>query len=96
MSDEKESWKKKEDTGISPLTGALSIAAYAPRWKHVREYYEKHRVLLLLNIFIVIGSPFLGLVLAGWGGVVVGLIVGAITFFLGLRAVIKVREIQEG
>ena len=66
------------------------------RWQHVHEYYERHPILLPIVIGITIGSPFLGLVLAGWVGVVAGLFIGLIAFFLGLRAVTKVREIREG
>jgi len=65
-------------------------------WQHVREYYEKHPIILLTVIAITAGAPFLGLVLAGWAGVTVGLIIGAATFFLGLRAVTRVREIRHG
>lgn len=64
--------------------------------RHVHEYYERHPILLPIVMSITIGSPFLGLVLAGWVGVVAGLFIGLIAFFLGLRAVTKVREIQEG
>ena len=66
------------------------------RWQHVREYYEKHPVLLPGVIGITIGAPFLGLLLAGWVGVAAGIAIGGITFLLGLRAMTKVREIREG
>ena len=65
-------------------------------WKHIHEYYERHKVLLPLVLVITVGSPFLGLVLAGMVGAVAGLIIGLAAFFLGLRAVTKVREIREG
>ena len=65
-------------------------------WKRIHEYYERHPILLPLVILITVGSPFLGLVLAGWLGVVVGLVIGVVAFILGLRAVTKVREIREG
>lgn len=64
-------------------------------WQHIHEYYERHPVFLPIVIGITIGSPFLGLILAGWTGVVVGLFIGLIAFFLGLRAVTKVREIRK-
>lgn len=75
---------------------AVAHARASLGWKHVHEYYEKHRILMPLVLIITIGSPFLGLVLAGWAGVFVGLIVGVVTFLLGLRAVTKIREIREG
>jgi len=65
-------------------------------WQHVREYYEKHQVLLAVVIIVTVGSPFLGLVLAGWIGVAVGLLIGATALVVGFRAVTKVREIREG
>lgn len=64
-------------------------------WRHIHEYYERHRILLPLVLVITLGSPFLGLILAGWRGVGAGLAIGIATFFLGLRAVTKVREIRE-
>jgi hypothetical protein len=66
------------------------------KWQHIREYYDKHPVPLTLVIVITFGSPFLGLVLAGWAGVIIGLVVSVISFFLGFRAVTKVREIRDG
>jgi hypothetical protein len=62
----------------------------------VREYYEKHPLILSTVIAITVGAPFLGLVFAGWAGVTVGLVVGVATFFLGPRAVTRVREIRHG
>jgi hypothetical protein len=66
------------------------------RWQLIHEYYERHPVLFPLVLAITIVSPFLGLVFAGWFGVSIGLIVGVITFLVGLHAVTKVRQIQEG
>ena len=65
-------------------------------WRHIHEYYERHPVLLPIVVAITVGSPFLGLLFAGWPGVIVGLVIGLGVFFLGLRAVTKVREIREG
>jgi len=76
-------------------TGALHFSS-SLGWQHIRERYEKHPVLLPIVITITLGAPFLGLVVAGWPGVAVGLVVGALTFLLGLRAVTKVRQIREG
>ncbi len=60
----------------------------------IREYYERHPVLLPVVLLITFGSPFLGLFIAGGAGVVVGIAVGATAFFLGLKAVTKVREVD--
>jgi len=65
------------------------------QWQHVREYYEKHPVALAVVILLSIGSSFLGLI-TGWIGVAAGLLIGVITFFIGPRAVTKVREIRSG
>jgi len=64
-------------------------------WQRTHEYYERHPILLPLVLAISIGSPFLGLILAGWIGVVVGLVIAVVTFILGLRAVTNVREIRQ-
>ena len=47
-------------------------------------------------VAIVFGSSFLGLFLAGWAGVDVGLVVSIAGFVLGLRAITRVREITKG
>ena len=60
-----------------------------------REFYKKNRPVFLTVIGITVVSPFLGLVLFGWVGVVVGLVLGALSFFLSPLAVTKVREIKE-
>ena len=73
---------------------AKGVASFS--WKQTREYYERHPVLLPVVIGITLGSPFLGLVIAGWSGVFVGLIVALLAFLLGLRAVTKVREVTKG
>lgn len=65
-------------------------------WQLIHEYYERHPVFLPLVICITFASPFLGLFLAGWNGVLVGLVIGLFAFVLGLRAITKVREIQKG
>ena len=67
----------------------------ALRWKHVREYYEKHPLPLVVVIAVTVGSPFLGLVFAGWIGVAVGLLIGVTALVVGFLAVTKVREIRE-
>ena len=64
--------------------------------RHVHEYHERHKALLAFILFITVASPFLGLVIAGWPGVIVGIVIGLTTFVIGLRAIIKVREIREG
>lgn len=67
-------------------TGRLS-------WEKVREYWEKRPLPLFLVALLTLGSPFLGLFLAGWAGVVVGLALSIVAFAGGLFAVTRVREI---
>jgi hypothetical protein len=71
-------------------------ARASPSWRHIHEHYERRKLLLPAVLAITILSPFIGLFLAGWSGVAVGIANGLATFFLGLRAVTKVREIREG
>jgi len=66
------------------------------QWQHVREYYEKHPLSLAVVIALTVGSSFLGLVLTGWVGVALGLLIGLIVFLIGPRASTKVREIRKG
>lgn len=66
------------------------------RWETRREYYQKHRGSLVTVVAIAILSPFLGLVLAGPYGVVFGLGLSALSFYLGPRAITKVIEKTKG
>lgn len=78
-----------------PLDATLSFKGLV-QWQHVREYYEKHPVPLAVVITLTVGSSLLGLVLTGWIGVAVGLLIGLIVFLIGPRAITKVREIRKG
>ena len=66
------------------------------KWGMTKEYYKKNKPLYWCVLLITVVSPFLGLVVAGMLGVVIGLVVGLLTFVLGLNAVTKVLEIREG
>lgn len=65
-------------------------------WKSRREFYEKNRALLWVIVAITVISPLLGLLLAGIPGVIVGFLLSGASYFLGPRAVTKVREIEKG
>lgn len=65
-------------------------------WETRKEYYEKHKGALGVVIAITVASPFLGLVLVGPIGVVVGLAVGGLAYYLGPKAVTKVIEKTKG
>jgi hypothetical protein len=71
---------------IRATTGTLS-------WTKTREYWEKRPLPLIAVIVLTIGSPFLGLFLAGWAGVVVGLVISIAAFAGGIFAITRVREI---
>jgi len=58
-----------------------------------REFYEKNPIIKWLVFVIDFGSPFLGLILKGWVGVIVGLVFASLSHLLAPYAVIKVREI---
>ena len=96
MSVQNETSNKTKDQLITPKTGELTIKTYPPKWKQVREYYEKHPVYLLFVILLTIGFPFLGFFLSDLAGLLVGLAGSFVALVLGFRAVIKVREIREG
>jgi hypothetical protein len=59
-----------------------------------REFLEENPKIKWLLWAVSVGAPFLGLVLAGWAGVLVGLVLAILTQLWGPRAVIKVREIS--
>ena len=76
------------------LTGqGMRAAAGVLSWTRAREYWEKRPLPLLTVIVLTIGSPFLGLFLAGWVGVVVGLVISIAAFAGGIFAITRVREI---
>lgn len=57
-----------------------------------REHVKRHRSLFAVLVVLTFGAPFLGLVVAGISGVVVGLVVSAITWFMGPYAAERVIE----
>ena len=65
-------------------------------WEKRREFYEKKPLALAVVIAITFGAPFLGLVLIGWVGVIIGILLGGVAFWIGPSASIKVREIERG
>jgi hypothetical protein len=69
------------------------VGSVTATWTQVREYWEKHPLLLLVVVVATLGSPFLGLLFPGWVGVWVGLAISVATFLVGLRAITRVREI---
>ena len=62
----------------------------------IHEFYTKNPVLHKIVLVLTVVAPLLGFVLTGWRGVVVGMIVSVVLYFLGGLAVMKVREITHG
>ena len=65
-------------------------------WEKRRELYEKKPLALATVIIITLCAPFLGLVLIGWVGVIAGLALGVVTFWIGPFAITKVRDTEHG
>lgn len=65
-------------------------------WTVTRKRVEKHPVYLAVTAVFTIGPPFLGLALAGWRGVVVGLVFGLVGFGVGTKAIKYVENIEKG
>jgi len=82
-----------EDVTVKLTGQAMRAQAGVLSWTKTREYWEKRPLPLLAVVGITIGSPFLGLFVAGWIGVAVGLVVGVAAFVGGLFAISRVREI---
>ncbi len=79
------------------LTGQrMELKAGRISWTKVREYWENRPWPFFLMVLLTLGSPFLGLFLAGWIGVVLGLTFGILATAVGLFAVTRVREIERG
>lgn len=63
----------------------------APRT--LREFWERNWPILSTVTAVAVGSPFLGLFLAGWTGVWIGLPLSLFSLIAGFFSVTKVREI---
>lgn len=63
-------------------------------WEKRREFYEQRPLALASVIALTVDAPFLGLVLVGWAGVVGGLMLGAVAYWVGTLAITKVRELN--
>ena len=84
------------DREISAVVNETVEIADSVRWETRREYYQKNPKVLAVVIGITVVSPFLGLVLLGWVGVVVGLLLGTIAYWIGPWASTKIVEIHHG
>src|SRR5215218_6227456 len=79
--------------GVELKATARGVASMS--WVHVgervREYRERHPVWFIINVVLALGSPFLGLWLVGWWGVVVGILGGLLSLWVGERASVTVQ-----
>lgn len=82
---------------IATVGTAIEIdEAISVSWTKTRIYFEKNKPLLTITIILIIASPFVGLFLGGFPGVMIGLALGAICLGVGVYAVTKVRDIERG
>lgn len=63
--------------------------------EEIKEFTEKDNTKHYLVIFLTVLPPFLGLFIAGFPGVIIGLFLSLINYFLGPKAITKVREITK-
>ena len=75
--------EKGLDIRITPGAGALKIEAYAPTFfVTVERYYKENPWLRILSITLTVLSAFVGYFIAGPLGVLIGLILSAINYFI--------------
>jgi hypothetical protein len=65
-------------------------------WTKMHEEVERHWRWLLVSLALTLAASLVGVVLAGLAGLVVGLVLGLLSYPAGLRAVTRVREIEHG
>lgn len=66
------------------------------RCQSTREFYEKNPTALWVVVILTVVSPMIGYFVTGLAGVLVGLILGVLSYYVGAIAVTKVREIRQG
>src|SRR4051812_32246921 len=76
------------------VSGADTIRLTASlQWEHRHEFWERNRNLLVVLGIITVGSPLVGLVIAGLPGVFIGLALGVLGAVIGAKAIVRVREV---
>jgi hypothetical protein len=65
-------------------------------WTKTHEEIERHWGWLLVSLALTIAASLVGVVLAGVPGLIVGLVLGLLSFPVGLLAVTRIREIEHG
>ncbi len=70
----------------------LGIGAKVSEISREERGNDINKPLLILVLIITFGSPFLGLFISGFVGVVIGLIISACTLYMGYKAITKTRD----
>ena len=65
-------------------------------WKATHEFYEKHHKWAAVVIAITLVSSALGMIPLGIWGLILGLSLGLISYYVGPKAETKVREVRYG
>lgn len=60
--------------------------------RSIREYYERRSVAFAVVVVLTLAASLVGLVFAGWVGVLIGLSLGALGLVIGPWAITKVRH----
>jgi hypothetical protein len=85
-----------KDVTVKLIGQRIELKAGRLSWIKVREYWENRPWPFVLMVLLTLGSPFLGLFLAGWIGVFIGLTLGILATAVGFFAVTRVRETERG
>jgi hypothetical protein len=65
-------------------------------WEKRREFVKTQPVTHIIIIIISLAAPFLGLIISGWIGVIIGILIAVLLYILGPKALMKIREIERG
>lgn len=77
-------------------TDKLGITDDSSSWALTRRFWEVHRVWAIVLAAIVVGSPFVGLVIAEVWSIFIGLLLGLLGVVVGVFAITRVRETERG
>jgi hypothetical protein len=77
---------------VGTFGGGIRVDAGRLSWASTRGYWEKRPLRVVIVVALTLGSPFVGLFIAGWAGVAVGVVVSVVTLFLSVRAITRARE----
>ena len=86
----------KEDKNVNVSINETLNMTSSLHWETRREYYQKHKTASAAVIAITVISPFIGLALVGPLGIIVGLALGCIAYYLGPKVATKIIEITKG